>query len=45
MGAEVIIIMGKLDCIDGFIKACIGCAKNQGVHSPEWLIECQLIVR
>ena len=27
MGAGVIIIMGKLDCIDGFIKACIGCAK------------------
>jgi hypothetical protein len=27
MGAGVIIIMGELDCIDGFIKACIGCAK------------------
>jgi hypothetical protein len=27
MGAGVIIIMGKLDCIDYFIKACTGCAK------------------
>jgi hypothetical protein len=27
MGAGVIIIMGKVDCIDGFIKVCIGCTK------------------